>query len=130
LAQTDDTKNWSHFRSSTADLLICRVREVRVWLRYGEKEGAALAEFRFKPDPAVMPNNNPAAKGQADAIARIGLLSVQPTEKVKDPVVVFGINPDAVVADENRHSPFSLFAEMWICGKEAPWYLIPLSMRF
>jgi hypothetical protein len=46
-----------------------------------------------------LPTDNSAAKGQTDPIAWKGLLGVEPPEKVKNPLTVFGINSYSIVGD-------------------------------
>ena len=62
-------------------------------------KSAALADIRLDPNPTAMPRDDFAADRQADSRSRISVGSVQPLENLENPLLVFRIDADAVIAD-------------------------------
>ena len=62
---------------------------------------APFADFGFDPDPSAMPRHDPAAQGQANAGSWKLIMRVQAAKNLENPLVVFGVNSDAIVAYGN-----------------------------
>src|ERR1700690_4172530 len=59
----------------------------------------SVPSLGLKPNPATVANHYTTADGQSNASTRILCLIMQPLEYFKDPLVILGVDSDAVVAD-------------------------------
>jgi len=69
-------------------------------------EGGTVSRLRFKPNAAAVTLDDALTHGEADAGALIFVTGVEPLEDDEDPLGVFRVDANAVVA--NREEPISV----------------------
>lgn len=84
-------------------------RDPSLFIGKSKKESSAFADFRCKPDAAVMMFNDLFADGQTYAAAAVLIAVIEPLKQLENAVAVLFLDADAVVVYGKKPTLFGLF---------------------